>query len=1145
MTERNLIKEGFVSNTLTESLTLSGTEFVSSLDINGLVNEDFITTAITITGTNTIALEADLGARWKLKRIEYYTDDALVNDIQILISDNKLDFFTVTMTGSPPKYVGDILDSTVSGSPRFIRLTHSGTGDVTVQEWRAINDDTFVDFGINGDLNQITINDAPIGKPSDSVQTLVLFNKFNKPATGSVFIDNTFTEADDEIQISTSATGPFFGRTTSPNKQPNITRWQFGEITTAQIVSSGSYKTDFINNNLKGWSTTGISSGTLSNRVFTGITNNFSPAFQILNDFTLEGSSSIIPLADVSNFFVFPSQDFNRVRVKLRIPTIDRTLITEGPRLFWRNQEIESSGFDINKSILSTTLSPVFSNTIQDYIFNVDNTPTWSGTIRGFKIQPFIVTSGINFPLELHELEVFHSSLQERVRLAFTPVNSGTFPNFNMGFNKSIVDHTIIMLRTVITKPCIITNLRILRSPQTTTGIFLVTISGNSDKTVGSNWVVKRNVELPAVRSNFTSSSRFQESKVFWPAEPGDYIGFSHPFTSDEVPYLDSDPQDALASSSTATFASLAITQQSLDTTTFSFQARNYFISYDAIQTDEYFPTGKYRTPIFDGGVSPALLSIDFNANIPNGTSIDSGGASFNTLIARASEIPPRTIPMLGTTVGPLRLFNDFPSVNVPSDFAINTLNGPVTNRENVSSATPPHNAAGTILFHELKQELWVLNVLASGTLLDLRPIWDAFTIDGQYLRTQNVTGAINYAYNDTTSASNFGFEPVGFIADYIKEEIYIIQRNPSFTVGAGTYYGIILDLEGNFKEVFMRAGNINEPTSIRFTSMQEITYDGNFFFILTSDAATSTNRKLLMVLRNGTSTFSRDIKFINEVQIDSIPGLENSSLIVSPFGPKGIAFNSVNQLLYLYFEAFFPGTGGLDSLDPKLFAIKATPDDPDTDFATNITFALTTTSGTANNSIVARDGFSFEVATTIDESPIVRNRQLTPTTNMIYIISRDTFILLQNRRALFASNFFAPGIQQLNFSLFDGSAMSFFIEIAANSFNNSNFFLPDVSVASDPIWGTISGSLPFETIATDSILFPTGRFAQVEFTLNSTQDRTKSPFLLSSQITQGISVGEIVASGTKNIFLRTDIPQDKSISDQKGRLKVFWQMEE
>ena len=1133
MAERNMIKEGFVKNSLTVSGTISGTQVVSISQIDALVDEDFTTTALTVSGGEFIALDADLGARWKLDRIEYFTDAPSVSGITMEISDNNLEFFPVTLTGSPPKYVGDIQDSTISGSPQFIRLVHSGVSDTAVQEWRAINDDSLVDFGSDGTLTEIEIEDAPIGQPSEQVETLVLFNKFNKLATGFVFIDDTGTDADDEIQVGSSSNGPFFGLTTANGRQPDITPWELGEFINTRVAASGTYSVDFKDNTEKGWTATGFVSAAVSEGIFSGNTSTFTPTFEINEDFVTETK------ADRDNLITFHAQDVDRVRVRLRIPTIDPLFVTEGPRLFWTNQK--DTGFELNNSTLAVTSSQTFNNTIRDYIFEVDAVTTWSGVTRGFQIRPFVITSGTNLFLEFHELEVFHSSGQERIALDFLPVNSGTFARLDI--DSSTLDSTAVTLisrRAVVTHPSIITKVRAITTPTnagTGVGLFLATVTGTF--TLGVNWTAKRVVQFEDGSSPAVAT--FLEQDVLWPAEPNDYIGLATQLFS-QTKYVDSNPGDTLKSTLLVRMDSVANANTDLHSTisprNFTEEARNYLFEYESISTGPHFPMGTYTTPIFDGGEPPALLSINFQSEEPVGTSIDSGGDAFNTLEARASDIPPITTFALGERTGPFYLFNGFSQLD---PFSLNSENSSVTARDGVQT----QNVAGTMFFHEQKQELWVLNLLASGTLLDFRPTWDVFTVDtGDYIRTQSVGGNINYGYKHTVFPTlDTIFEPVGFIPDYDKEEIYIIQREDAFFVGAGTYYGIVLDLDGNFKEVFWRADAIGEPTSARINLMGDIAYDGTFFYVLTDDSASpsASERDLLMVIRNGTSVNPRDIDFINEVVIEDLPGLNFAK---SGNDPKGIAFNTQNDLLYLYFESTVPGEGGPTTKAPELFTLEVSPDDPDPDFTTNVTFTLGTISGTSFDS--TPDVFGFRLGAGSLDPPHVSERRLLFTTMMSYIESRDTFVLLQSREAEFSDFFIAPGnIGTSNFGLWSEHTFSFFVEIGAATASGVATVLPGLANATDTTWGSASGTLGFETISTNSVLFPTGRFAQVEYTLNATPAGLQTPFLERSQLAQGLKVGEIPASGTRDIFLRTNIPDDKNIGDQRGRLKVFWQLEE
>ncbi|MCH7573268.1 MAG: hypothetical protein IH891_10170, partial [Planctomycetes bacterium] len=89
----------FVKNSLTVSGTVSGTQTVSISQIDVLVDEDFTTTALTVSGGEFIALDADLGARWKLDRIEYFTDDTTASGITMEISDNNLEFVEIYHDG--------------------------------------------------------------------------------------------------------------------------------------------------------------------------------------------------------------------------------------------------------------------------------------------------------------------------------------------------------------------------------------------------------------------------------------------------------------------------------------------------------------------------------------------------------------------------------------------------------------------------------------------------------------------------------------------------------------------------------------------------------------------------------------------------------------------------------------------------------------------------------------------------------------------------------------------------------------------------------------------------------------------------------------------------------------------------------------
>ncbi|MBD3260714.1 MAG: hypothetical protein GF334_03420, partial [Candidatus Altiarchaeales archaeon] len=256
MVERNMIREGFIRNTpvSTGNPTFSGSQVANEAQLSALADENTSVAAITVSATENIDLTADLGARWKLGRLELYTDESTIGNVTMEISDNNVDFHGVTLTGSPNMYVGDIPDSTVSGAPRYIRYRHAASTATDVFEWKAINDDTIVDFGVDGSQTQAQIDDAPVGRPSDKVTELKLFNRYGKSGTASVFVDNTGAAADELIEVATTTTGPWFGRVISDTVQPDRVPFTSGTLDNTQVVGASGYFVDYVNSSKdRGW----------------------------------------------------------------------------------------------------------------------------------------------------------------------------------------------------------------------------------------------------------------------------------------------------------------------------------------------------------------------------------------------------------------------------------------------------------------------------------------------------------------------------------------------------------------------------------------------------------------------------------------------------------------------------------------------------------------------------------------------------------------------------------------------------------------------------------------------------------------------------------------------------------------------------
>lgn len=1181
MVERNMIKEGFVINTVTASGAVSGTQIVSIPQINALLDGNIVSSALTVSGGELIALDADMGTRWKLTRLEYHTDDIDVSNFSMNISDDNVDFFPVTFTGNAPLYIGDISNTTVSGSPRYIRFEHSpAASGAEALEWRAINDDTLVNFGSTGTQTDVNIIDSPIGKPSDSIQPLDLFNSFSKTANGFVFIENTGNDGDDNIEISTSQVGPWFGRNTNETLQPETTLFNEGKFSNTRVVSGTGFFQDFTNGSTSEWTGVDVTGFTNSGQFISATSTTTTPVFQLNPGFGNNFNS---------NYPTFRTDDFDTVSVTLTIPTLSTNDITEGPRLFWKtiNDGFETPG--VATEILSTTASGNFTGLEQKFIFNVGSMVTWSGVNVGFKIQLYTATSGTAIPIKMHDFEVYHSFRKERVALDLQVVPSGLQTEDFIDEGASPLSHELTGtgLRLVIlskwnrvTQPCVITKLSVLaRAPSSSTfrtGVFLARFKeGGSFPSPGTNFEVKRVVRFQeAVIEGsivpFTSTlSVVMELPVHWPADPGDFLGWtdeghfsaSFPFTNiTRINYrLVSDPVAAHTVEALVRLDSINVCQTDLDAADFAVSGgsngstppRAYAIHYDSVSAGDYFSAGTYETPIFDGGSEPSLLNASFESEVPAGTSIDvSGSTSFDTFNAKASSSPPTTGLVFGDLTGiEYRLNKDTPAVELTT-FSINEPNSVVQAREGPLSGFEETeerlftNMGASMLYHETKDELWVLNVLLSGTITnDIYPTWDRFDVaSGNFLGTQALGGTVFYSYTHP-SLESYAFEPAGFVVDYKREEIYIISRENTFFIGSTSYYGIRMDLDGTFINVIMKSGDLNLNTTdedSRFNNCIDVAYDGTYFYLLTNDVAKSPEdlgQSILIIKTKNNKIDFNDMKAKIMLQINTIPNMSFANN--DDTSARCIAYNSKDSNFYLAYQNV-TGSDSVTNRKPNIFGISLKPDANDVftaDFVRSV-----------QSEDLARDILGFSNIADIRNSGTdwvgARERKLAYFTDMVYIPKRDTFGILQQISALRSSDFQEDSPIVTDNYEFWRKQYTYFVEVDAG-LNDPSRDLPALPIDADPVWGTNSGTLSYQQVQEDSTLFPTGRYAQMEYTLNANSGNKITPYLTSSKLAQGIRVGDIPSAGTKTIYLRTNIPAGSLTTDQSGSLKIFWELEE
>ncbi len=1222
MAERNMLGEGFISNTLAPGGTVSGTQVVTIPEMNALIDGNVSTTALTVSGSFFISLDADLGARWKLNRIELYTDEPNNLNFDMSVSVDNEEFFEIEMTGSAGLWTGAVSGTTVSGAPRYIRLRQAASTNRVVQEWTAINDDSLVDFGADGTQTEVEIGDAPIGRPSDQAEELKLFNSFTKTAQGFIFIDETGNEGDDNFEIALSSNGPWFGRLTQPSNQPENLKWTildnssttFGNrprvpsddwfvpvtntftglnqqefVTNLVTLTGTAYEIDFGKGNTRGWDTSNFTNSNLDGGKFRGNSSTTTTPAYLLNQTQGDTASTSPDSAPAlsNGFRPFLADHYDTTTLTLTNPgTITISDWAEGPRLFWKTHHL--TAFDTEHSVVSTTSGQLGNGSEQNFRFELDNITTWSGIITALKVQPWTTVTGIGLTGSISSLEVFKEDINKADRLILDqelPI-SGSWLGFDSGTDTSGSEWTIVVNpENVVKDPCIITSVSLpgkFSRNREDGGWFLCRFRDGfeyQDSAVEINqpaadpFIVKEIALMD--ESNNIPQVFVAKKPVYWYAEPGDMVGYGYHVFGGGAGLLRVFRYDTNLITTTGG-ALINVSFMDIDDGIAAFQTdmndntgwlttgRRPNIQFRSVPLSPYLGSGTYLTPIFDGGGDPALLQFEFDSVEENGTSIDvDGNATLKTINTRASSTPPNTRLPLGFRKQQFMLgahTSDNPSRFDPkyiSNYVIGLMNPEVEARENVSSLsgdTQIENMGSNAFYHEVNQELWVLCLNISGSInTDMRPIWDVYDIEANppnYLRTQHMTGDIAYTLdNDAAAATSRVFEPVGWQADYDREEIYIITREDQFVIGSARFNGIIMSLTAEYIDVFWRNDQLTEDivtvgvettTALadnHLKNMRTVVYRAPYFYALTNPTANGDDGTHIDLYRLGNNPVDPDnpnsVKFITEINLGSVGGLPP----ISDSSPVDtMCYVNSNDTFYFIkddgesiftFKADITGTipnegltittGSINETSPDLFAEDALVED----FLSSVSFA------TSNPWI----GSGSE-------------QQLKRFMDLTYCKDRDSLIHMLNYTGNRTRDFVREGQAAGDDYFWHAHNFTVMMEYGADT-AGPQVETPALASRFDPIWGTISGSLPFEQVAENSILFPTGRYAQLQYRFNSDAERNFTPYLVSSRVNQGIRVDDIPASGTRSIFLRTNISATETIGDQTGKLKVFWQLKE
>jgi len=93
-----------------------------------------------------------------------------------------------------------------------------------------------------------------------------------------------------------------------------------------------------------------------------------------------------------------------------------------------------------------------------------------------------------------------------------------------------------------------------------------------------------------------------------------------------------------------------------------------------------------------------------------------------------------------------------------------------------------------------------------------------------------------------------------------------------------------------------------------------------------------------------------------------------------------------------------------------------------------------------------------------------------------------------------------------------------------------------------DPVWGT-GGSLNWKEVRKDGYFLPKTQYHQAEITLRC--EGVTTPSLDKLIISPAVKIQDIAKQSSKNVYVKTYIPDGADITDYETRLKIWWGVNE
>ena len=254
----------FAAETVFEANTTSGNVSLTRVQLETLVDGNYTTGGVALSGDNILALDVDLGNRIATKDLRYYfssssSTTAVASGISFYYRDYTTDPWSLLTTIYGAGYY-----TTTSGNffPHQVRVIHTISGTSisgTVREYEVNSNEDIVDYGDDGSLTEKGLEDTPFG--TSDPYTIPVYNDGDKSATAYVYIGNTGTTADEMLRISQAQNGTYIGIDDGPAISSDNDDFSFnlGDFDNTEVdsgvlkltvpsVASGTYTTPILKN---------------------------------------------------------------------------------------------------------------------------------------------------------------------------------------------------------------------------------------------------------------------------------------------------------------------------------------------------------------------------------------------------------------------------------------------------------------------------------------------------------------------------------------------------------------------------------------------------------------------------------------------------------------------------------------------------------------------------------------------------------------------------------------------------------------------------------------------------------------------------------------------------------------------------------